>query len=43
MKYFSSAMDVDIEWIKKREKINYGYNGEFSPIRILDIIESNIM
>lgn len=42
MKLFSLAEDINVEWIKKREKINYGYNREFSPVRILKIIESKL-
>lgn len=42
MKVFDDFSDIDIEWIKRREKIDYGYNGEFSPVKILDVIEKNI-
>ena len=40
MKVFDDFGDIDIEWIKRKEKIDYGYNGEFSPVRILGIIEN---
>ncbi len=31
MKVFSSESDIDYDWVKKRETINYGYKDEFSP------------
>ncbi|MBP5674765.1 hypothetical protein J6W91_00345 [Candidatus Saccharibacteria bacterium] len=31
--------NIDFDWIKKREKVNYGYKGEFSPSNILKMIE----
>ncbi len=39
MKVFSNFEDIDIEWVKTKEQINYGYNGEFSPLYIIDEIE----
>lgn len=42
MKVFSKPEDIDIEWIKRRENIDYGYKGDFSPVRILDIIEEKL-
>ena len=38
MKIFSSVDDIDAEWVKKREPIDYKYNGEFSPTHLIDII-----
>ena len=31
MQYFEKPEDIDWEWIKKKENVDYGYNGEFSP------------
>lgn len=31
--------NIDFDWIKKREKINYHYDNEFSPVNILKMIE----
>lgn len=42
MKVFDDFSNIDIEWIKRREKIAYGYNGEFSPVKILDVIGKNM-
>ncbi len=39
MKVFDNLYDIDVDWIKRREHIDYGYNGEFSPVRILDILQ----
>jgi len=40
MKYFSSFEDIDFEWIKEKEDIDYGYTNEFSPVKILDMINN---
>ena len=31
--------DIDLDWLKKREAVDYGYNGEFSPVKILGMVE----
>ena len=31
--------NIDFDWIKKREKIDYHYKGEFSPANIIGMIE----
>lgn len=36
MKLFSKVEDIDVEWIKNKEKIDYHYNGEFSPKAFMD-------
>lgn len=41
MKYFSSPSDIDIDWVRKRENINYNYADEFSPVHIIDKIDNN--
>lgn len=41
MKIFSSVDDIDAEWVKTKEQIDYKYNGEFSPIHFIDYILSN--
>lgn len=35
MKCFKTVDDIDMKWVKKKESINYHYNGEFSPSHIL--------
>ena len=41
MKIFSSVDDIDVEWVKKREPIDYNYHGEFSPTHLIDYILSD--
>lgn len=41
MKIFSSVKDIDVEWLKTREDIDYNYNGEFSPVHFIDHIFKN--
>ena len=38
MKVFEKPEDIDWEWVKKRENIDYGYDGRFSPVRLIDKI-----
>ena len=40
MKVFKSVDDIDIEWIKKPMNIDYGYDGRFSPLNLLDRIQA---
>ena len=42
MKYFEKIEDIDPNWVKEKEEINYGYKGEFSPIYLIDFIQSII-
>ena len=39
MKVFDTADDIDPEWVRSRESINYNYNGMFSPLNILKMLE----
>ena len=39
MRFFENIQDIDFEWVKRREHIDYGYNNEFSPIWIIKKIE----
>ena len=40
MKYINSINDIDWNWVKTKEEINYGYSGEFSPINLIKFINS---
>lgn len=40
MRVFSSVESIDIEWIRSKEHIDYHYNGEFSPVHLIDQILS---
>ena len=37
---FDDPESIDVEWIKKPVKVDYGYDGRFSPLRLLDAIPS---
>lgn len=39
IKCFKTVDDIDLEWLKKRETINYHYNGEFSPVHVLEKLD----
>lgn len=39
MRYFSCIDEVDTDWVKKKESINYEYGGEFSQLHLLDFIK----
>lgn len=38
MRYFEKVEDIDWEWVKEDTDVDYGYNGEFSPIHLLEDI-----
>lgn len=41
MQYFEKVEDIDWGWVKEDIKVDYHYNGEFSPLRWLeDIVKS---
>lgn len=41
MQYFEKVEDIDWDWVKEETEVDYHYNGEFSPLRLLeDIIAS---
>jgi hypothetical protein len=42
MQYFENVNDINFEWIKNKENIDYCYSNEFSPIHLLDKIAKNI-
>lgn len=42
MHYFSKPEDIDLEWVRNCENIDYGYNGEFSTLKLLEKIKFNI-
>ena len=42
MKYFDKVEDIDPNWVKEKINIDYGYKGEFSPIYLIDFIQSLI-
>ena len=40
MKVFSDASDIDIEWLRRCEPVDYGYKGDFSAKRFLEKVEA---
>ena len=43
MRVFESIEDIDVDWVKAIEKIDYKYKGEFSPLGIIEYIKNNCM
>ena len=41
IKVFEKPEDLDYEFIRERIDVDYKYNGELSPVKILDIITNN--
>lgn len=39
MKVFTDLSDIDMQWVKKTENINYGYIDEFSPQHLLEEVK----
>lgn len=39
IKFYDNIDDIDWEWVKKQEKIDYGYKGEFSPLNLIEEIK----
>ncbi len=39
MKYYNLVGDIDWDWVKKREDVDYGYKGEFSPKHLREDIQ----
>ena len=41
MQYFEKVEDIDWDWVKEDIEVDYHYNGEFSPLRLMeDIIKA---
>lgn len=40
MRYFESIDDIDVQWIKEKRMIDYGYHGEFSPVNLIRFIDN---
>ena len=38
MRVFNSPQDIDINWLRSNETVEYGYNDEFSPVHLLEMI-----
>lgn len=42
MKVFDKFDDIDFEWVKTKENVDYGYNGEFSSKYFIEELDSII-
>jgi hypothetical protein len=40
MHIFNKIEEIDFDWVKRKEDIDYHYAGEFSPVRILDFVSN---
>ncbi|MBQ8971721.1 MAG: hypothetical protein IJ074_01385 [Clostridia bacterium] len=36
---FEKPEDIDVDFVRRKEAVNYGYDGEFSPVRLIERIE----
>lgn len=43
MQYFDRVSNIDWNWVRTRKMINYHYQGDFSPMKLLDIITTKTM
>lgn len=41
IKCFQTFEDIDLEWVRRKENIDYGYRNEFSSVKILDMINKH--
>ena len=41
MRIFKKPEDIDYKWVKDKEYIDYHYNGDFSPIYMINRIEKD--
>lgn len=42
MQYFSDISQIDMEFLKREETVDYGYNGDYSPLNFIKRIEMDI-
>jgi hypothetical protein len=41
MRVFKSALDIDVDWVSKRDVVDYHYDGRFSPTHLIDLIRNS--
>ena len=39
MRYFEKPEDIDLDWVKRVENVDYGYKGDFDVFTFLDTVE----
>lgn len=42
MRVFQKVEDIEIEWLKNEDAVDYHYKGDFSPIKMIDFLMSHI-
>lgn len=42
MRYFQTPEDIDMDWVRAKESIDYGYRGDFSPVGLLETIRESL-
>lgn len=42
IKIFEKPEDIDFDWVKKSENVDYGYENDYSPIKFLEFIKKNV-
>jgi len=42
IKFYDDAQDVDWNWVKAVEDVDYGYDGTFSPVKLLATMEKQL-
>ena len=42
MRVFKKVDDIDWEWVKSKEKVDYHYDGSFSPLKFIEEINNKI-
>ena len=40
MRYYEVVEDIDWNWLKAKDKVDYNYQGDFSPVRFIQLIKS---
>ena len=43
MRFFDDVKDIDLEWLKSQNDVDYGYKGDFQPERLLEYIDELLM
>jgi hypothetical protein len=38
MRVFKTASDIDVDWVARREPVDYHYDGSFSPIHLVELV-----
>lgn len=42
MRVFKKVEDIDWKWVKSKEKVDYHYDGSFSPLKFIEEINDRV-